>query len=570
MSTESGYQSSDLSNQKFEYDLVVGTTAEAINATLKMYLCKNAPAPKEIWYGQAEAGGEITQMAPISGVDPFAIPTDGTVPQALLDSDFVFAIKAGFGLPAGVSPLDIPDILILGTDSQKVNYNMFFNTFQICTLDWGRHGSFAWNNYQQPAGSPYIFNYQVDMNFDPADPNDPFSGLPPAVQQELKNYNTNTMFSVQQLYLDLNNAGLQSMPKIEGVPSTSKVYVVLQSDFIDTYWADIAQSGQFILGYAVHTNSQPTARTSLQPTSLNFMTVPHYDANGNITNDTSLYTLNYLMDTNNRKLTVGGPFTWNWVKSDEVNSYHGAMAVRREVFANYLMNAIAPYLRAIAITPWTKITMHNAGLSCTSSYSLSQTPNQQFTYEAAGGPKVASYSFTKEAKSSDTGGLITGHFNLTSTASASISISGTELTVVTAANMEVDFSNGDIGGAGDVKGRVGGYSNTAIFEVAVDAGGKITVSDKPGYPKPEIKKPDLSQGFLAGLDGSAQIADSLKGNYGQMTTAMQGLPALVETYLNSTGGRWVFPGGQTFLFKDAMFSDYQDFITHITYADPTF
>ena len=570
MSTESGYQSSDLSNQKFEYDLVVGTTAEAINATLKMYLCKNAPAPKEIWYGQAEAGGEVTPMDPISGVDPFAIPSDGTVPQALLDSDFVFAIKAGFGLPSGVSPLDIPDILILGTDSQKVNYNMFFNTFQICTLDWGRKGTYAWNNYQQPSGSPYIFNYQVDMNFDASDPNDQFSGLPPAVQQELKNYNTNTMFSVQQLYLDLNNAGLQSMPKIEGVPSTSKVYVVLQSDFIDTYWSDIAKAGQFVLGYAVHTNSQPTSHASLQPTSLNFMTVPHYDANGAITTDTKLYTLNYLMDTNNRKLTVGAPFTWNWVESDQVNSYHGAMSVRREVFANYLMSAIAPYLSYIAVTPSTYIHIGNAGFSWSARSSLGQTANQAFSYDADGGAKIATYSFSANAHDSSKSGLISGHYDLGATASASISVSGNEITIDLAANLTIDFSNGDLFGVGDVKGRVGGYSNTAIFEVAVDAAGKVTVSDKAGYPKPKIIGADLSEGAFTGIDGVDNLTGDLKNIYSNMTSFMNNFAPNVEAYLNSTGGKWVFPGGQTFLFKDAMFSDYQDFITHITYADPNF
>ena len=145
-------------------------------------------------------------------------------PKPLLNSDFVFAIKAGFGLPPGVKPADIPNILKLGTDRQKVGYSMFFNTFQLCTLDWGRHGTHAWNNYAQPAGKPYTFSYLVDMNFDACDPNDQFSHLPPTTQARLKDLNSNTMFSVQQLYLDLNNAGLQSMPVIGGVPQNSPVY----------------------------------------------------------------------------------------------------------------------------------------------------------------------------------------------------------------------------------------------------------------------------------------------------------------------------------------------------------
>lgn len=562
------YLSSNLSNQKFEYDLVLGTTAQAINQTLKMYLYKDAPAPKIIWYGQDTAGGEVKPMAPIAGIDPFAITDKANIPQALLDSNFVFAIKAGFGLPKGVSPLSVPDILILGTDKQKVHYNMFFNTFQICTLDWGNHGTYAWNNFVQPNGSPYIFTYQVDMNFDAADPNDPFSGLPQNVQNQLKNYNTNTMFSVQQLYLDLNNAGLQSMPTISGVPTTSKVYTVLQSDFIATYWQSLQKSGQFVLGYAVHANSQPTSHASLQPTSLNFMTVPHYNDDGSISTDHKLYTLNYLMDTNNRALSVGAPFNWNWVKTDEANSYHGAMAVRREVFANFLMSAIAPYLGYIALVPSTYIHIGNAGFSWSASSSLGQASNQKYSYNPAGKENIAAFAYESKAHDSSKSGLISGHYDLDATASSAISIKGNEITIDIAANLNINFSNGDLFGVGDVSGRVGGYSNKIILVVAVDAAGKVTVSDKAGYPKASIIGEDLSKGIMTGIDGVDSLTGNLRNLYTRMTNFMGGFAGAVESYLNSSGGKWIFPGGQTLIFKDAAFSENQDFVTHVTYADP--
>lgn len=56
--------------------------------------------------------------------------------------------------------------------------------------------------------------------------------------------------------------------------------------------------------------------------------------------------------------------------------------------------------------------------------------------------------------------------------------------------------------------------------------------------------------------------------YSNMTSYMQSIPGHIETYLNSTGGKWIFPGGQTLVFKDAAFSTYQDFVAHVTYADP--
>ena len=206
-SQETDYLSSDLSNENYKYDLVVGTTAQAINATMKQYLFKKAPEPVEIWYGQEAAGKQVVPMTAIDGVDPFDTPNEGEPPQEILDSDFVFAIKAGFGLPDGVDPLSVPDILVLSEDKHKVTYVLFFNTFEIVTLDWGRRGTHAWSHFTQPSGEPILFKYLVDMNFDEADPEASFHDLPPETRDRLKDLNTNTAFSVQQLYLDLNNAG---------------------------------------------------------------------------------------------------------------------------------------------------------------------------------------------------------------------------------------------------------------------------------------------------------------------------------------------------------------------------
>lgn len=563
---EAAYES-NLSNPAYLYDLVVGTTATAINSTLKQFLSKNSSDPVEIWYGQEDAGSPIVPMAPIPGVDPFSIASDGTPSAALLDSTFVFAIKAQFGLPEGVMPDVLPDIVVLGTDSQKVTYNLFFNTFQIATLDWGRGGAYAWRNYSQPADSPYIFTFQVDMNFNAADPDSKFSSLPANVRDMLLQYNTSTMFSVQQLYLDLNNAGLQTMPQINGVPSNSPVYMKLQKDFVLKYWQSISQSGQFVLGYAVHANAGTPSRTSMQPTSLNFMVSPHYDDTGAISKNHQLYTLNYLMETENRKLTVGRAFSWNWINDNEQNVYHGAMAVRREVFANFLIAAISPYLASIAITPTTTYRQSNAGFTWSAGYSLARTPNQTFSYVSTPGSRVADYGFNASSHHSDTSGLISGHYNLDSAASASIDIAGNEITITLSASMNIDFSNGDLGTA-DISGLVGGYSNTIVLLVTINDDGSISVADKPGYPTPKAIPANLSSGFMAGVDGVSGLADSLTSHYTTMTDYMKTFAAQVETYLNNSGTKWIFPGGQTFVFKKVGFSGNQDLVAHLVYVEP--
>ena len=574
MSSTTSYLSSFLSNPKFTYDLVVGATAKSINESLKIFLTKNAPPIKEVWYGQEKAGGPITPMSPIPGVDPFAISSTEKPPETVLSSPFAFAIKAGFGLPANLKSSDLPDILVLGTNSQKVIYNMFFNTFQIATLDWGSRGSYAWKNYSQPADKPFIFTYEVDMNFNSADPNDKFSSLPKEIQEQLQNYNTDIMFSVQQLYLDLNNAGLQSMPQIGDVQSNSPVYEKLLLDFIYTYWQSISQSGQFIMGYAVHSNSGTPIRTSLEPTSLNFIVSPYYEDDGSISKKNQLYTLNYLMDTESRKLSVGGPFTWNWVSESEQNplpgktAVHGAMAVRREVFANYLNAAISPYLASIAITPTTTYQQSEAGFRWSAGYSLARTPNQSFTYSSTPGSRIADYTFSAFSYHSDTSGLISGHYNLDSVASASIDIAGKEITITLSASMSIDFSNGDLGTA-DVSGSVGGYSNTIILVVDVNPDGSITVTNKPGYPTPTIIPASLQSGFMSGVDGVDGLTGSLTSNYTTMTEYMKNFASQVAAYLNNSGTKWIFPGGQTFVFKKVGFSANQDLVAHLVYLEPT-
>ncbi|MEL6864747.1 MAG: hypothetical protein AAFP19_10015, partial [Bacteroidota bacterium] len=56
--------------------------------------------------------------------------------------------------------------------------------------------------------------------------------------------------------------------------------------------------------------------------------------------------------------------------------------------------------------------------------------------------------------------------------------------------------------------------------------------------------------------------------YSNVTSWVDDFGAGLEKYLNSTD-RWVFPGGSTFTFKKATFSDREDLVTHIKYADPS-
>lgn len=71
---------------------------------------------------------------------------------------------------------------------------------------------------------------------------------------------------------------------------------------------------------------------------------------------------------------------------------------------------------------------------------------------------------------------------------------------------------------------------------------------------------------LGQIDSSIQdIVDNVKSWF---QDALTGHDSQIESMLQSSGA-WVFPGGQTFSFKDAGFSDNQDFYAYITYVDPS-
>jgi hypothetical protein len=53
-----------------------------------------------------------------------------------------------------------------------------------------------------------------------------------------------------------------------------------------------------------------------------------------------------------------------------------------------------------------------------------------------------------------------------------------------------------------------------------------------------------------------------------LTGFMDGFDDSINGVINSSQS-FVFPGGNTFAFKDVVFSDGQDLISHITYVQPT-
>ena len=66
----------------------------------------------------------------------------------------MMGFRAQLGLPPGLPPAQIPDIVTLGLDTSAVTYNLLCSRFQVVQLTPGGYGPPSWLNESQPAGQP--------------------------------------------------------------------------------------------------------------------------------------------------------------------------------------------------------------------------------------------------------------------------------------------------------------------------------------------------------------------------------------------------------------------------------
>lgn len=577
---------SHLSNSKYGYDLVAGVTQASINATMKVFLDKFEG--KEfiqcyVYEKDPETGKghfvvkDFEALKTELGKNPFDIPdgSSGEDVKKLYEMKFGFAFRAEMGLPTSFPIQELPDIIKLDKGSTTVNYNLVCKEFQILNLE-DNFGDLNWTNLSQNTQpEPWVFNFLVDLDLLSSD--SAFASLPADVQQAVKNLCPDSMFSVQQLYLDLNTPALASAPTIHGVDPTSNTYIYLTKIFINAYFKKLQQDnvssgnpeGNVMLGYTIKP-SNPGKAPSVIPTDLNFMVSPYLDENGNVTTNYPLYTLNYLVMTKGDPMPVPVPFDWNWVQESEIGDFNGVMAIRRNIFVNYLNELLSPTLDSVCLKP-------SASIECTSNpfkplrYTIGisrDTTEKRFSVVQDGTSEVLRYSFTSEAsKKKDFCWGNWTNISLKYTIDSKIYFSGNLIKTRSVATMRMHFNLDGAVYEGDyVKYRV-----ETDYELGVDQYGNLTVVMAPGSPKftDESQKIDKNiWGEIISLGTLDGFLKDVRSYLDVMRSFLTGHQSQILQMMN--GSRvWVFPGGQTFVFKDVMFSDYQDLVANVTYAEPT-
>ncbi|PYS94497.1 MAG: hypothetical protein DMF64_00540 [Acidobacteria bacterium] len=573
-------RASNLSLPQYGYDLVVATTQDAVNATTKEFLSAFTGKEFVACYKFVDEGHQAEPLdynevkRAIGGTDPFTIRNgDNQNPKlkALDDLGFEFAFRAKMGLPPGLAPTAIPDVVVLDQGSATVTYQLFFAEFDILVLDERRRALF-WTNLSQPSGAPWVFKFNVSLDMRTGG-DTAFSKLPPGVQEKVKNLNPGSAFSVQQLYLDLNTAGLQSAPDIVGLDKSSTAYVALTRIFLNTYWRKLQEArGDVLLGYTV-TPDKPNPRTpSLVPTDLTIEVSPNVDAEGHATKKYELYTLDYLVMSDNHVLPAPVPFNWNWVSESEEADFHGAMAIKKARFASYLNQVLSPSLNQICVVPHCTVSFPDLpppkfkGIKFTASYSR-EGASQTYRIVSDGSSKVLTFSY--ENKSSDEGVSLPlwGKYSFNCSTQSEVFLENNVIRTSTLFNCHV-FINAE---GFTTEGNYARFKVDTSYLINVDSQGNLVVKLAEGSPKLDDQSETPDPNFILKLFSGGQITSDINKLKGFLSGIRNFLTGHDQSILNIINGSsaWVFPGAQTFVYKDIYFSDHQDLVTHITYVDPT-
>lgn len=570
-------QNSNLSNAQYGYDMVVATTQASVNSTMMEWLSNQTTGPftQAYVYNPKHAPGN-NGIVPVDfdtlknnvGFDPFSIPngtsTDDPKIKKLLGDQFMFAFQIELGLPDFPTTL-IPPVVEFNKEGSSVTYNMNCKTFKIIAIQPGLYpGQEKWLNLSQDdSDKPWTIEYSVDLDLRTESLTNHFHNLPAKTQNEIKNLGQD-MFSIQQLYLDLNTAGLQDTSAIVGLDPTSQAYIQLTRVFLNTYMLELSKNGGVALGLSAVSNKPFPDNISIIPTNLNFEISSYKDAKGKATADFDDYTLNYLIMSEGRTLPAPVQFTWNWVEKVNTQKYAGVMAINKSVFTSYLNKALSPSLTDVCKIP----TTHFHCNMVKADFSWGFTPDTtSHSYQAVndGTSHVLTFSYSKSSSDSDTFIPNWGNFGVDYTVNSDLYFEGTTIKLVTRCKMHCHV-NVD---GGVVDGDWADFTSTTNYTLGVDSHGSISVSKATPKIDDNSKDPDIGAwAKIVSIGMIHNVTDNIQSSVQGWIKSYLGVEAShIENMLNGSG-TWVFPGGKTFTFMDVAFSDNQDLVSHVLYVKP--
>lgn len=562
-----------LSDPKYGYDVVVATTQASINATMKQFLSKLKEPVATVCYVADATGSPAlidydALVAAAHGSDPFKVPA-GADPSSNKDlmnlrgARFKGGFRARLGLPPGYHPNQIPDLVVLGSDTAAVTFNMLCSEFDIVEYQpGGGYNPPIWTRLSQPAGAAWIFQSKVDLRLSELDQS-AFNTLPPEAQAKIKELGPDA-FSVQQLLFDLANAGLAAtIPVIPGVPAES----LLTTYFLKAYFTQLRKEGEPMLGVTVTRKPNGDTSPTLTLTDLNFNVNPFVGDDGQplarpTAEQQGLATLNYLCAADENPLPPAVKFNWNWIDPSEESDYHGVAVTRRAVLADTFEEELRQHALKNCNRPNVTVAYTTGAMV---GFSNEMIPGQQLrTNKPSQGSTVLTMTYDSK---DDLGGKISydeagwhgasGWAKGWSSYSLELAFAGDAIKITQQLLIHYEASNTAETAGGDAVNK----TLTSTYPLAITGDGRLIL----GTPVSDLK--DNSDWKQA--SGAAQFFTNLNTIANTIgDSAKSFAEARFSAVDLATTQSYVFPGGKTFAFKAAAFSDNQDLVAHITYVDP--
>jgi hypothetical protein len=588
---------SDLSD--YGFDAVVATTQQSINAQLKSYLYSmKAKGPVvTAYYALDSASGEIHLFADsaalikeLNGTDPLTVKSwNGGAERAdIANMDQIvnmyvngtsswvkplYALSFEIGLP-GSGPW--PDIVQLDDSGQDIIYTLLCKSFTVAAATYTNNDAnesmVKYENYSQ-GSIPWEFKVKVPLAKVMVAQN---SNLPGDVSTRAQALGD--AFSIQQLLLDLDNLSVWGLPQIEGLLATSPINKLLTTVFLDNYVAGTKTYGQPTLGYSFIPKAP--AQTDLQVTDVQLEVENYFNfpMGGDLTADQQkLNTLNYLCAVNGDQPQQPCEFndpdnyyqdglpTWNWF--DDPTAFHGIVSVSRNAFIDYLQRELHDYVLSNCALPYVKCTTDDAvdANFDTPTLTPGQTPNitvypgdSNPTY----GTRILSYSYTATSHDDCGPNGATGEITLTTTFNLDVYVNtGTKTLTIVQHLVDYLYIRAD---ASKTNPNNNAVDVTIIdtYPIGVDQFGKLQTNRSTNKTDKSVT-PQINKIADAFLDVNATIAAIAQWLATASETNLTDLPvSLIQNM--------IFPGGNTFSFKDFAFSDALDLVSNITYADATY
>ncbi|WP_168790571.1 hypothetical protein [Paraburkholderia aromaticivorans] len=566
-----------LSSAKYGYDFVVATTQASINSGLKEYLATIDQPATDLCFLANQKGLPSVEIslndlkAKTGGIDPFAIPdgTDYGDPRitTLTKNMFLVALRLRIGLPPGVMPKDMPPIVDLGSSANNVTFNLFCSDFQIVmnSPPSGFGGPGSWNVWSQPSGTPWYFSTTVNLVYADLDKklDTPYFNNHPAEKQallnQLKNINSGA-FSLQQLLFELDNASIQSVPKIAGLDPSSDAGLILTKAFVNLYFAIAKEHGEPVL--SVHAVANAPDNSSLRLTGMEREVGQFVDGSGVVVEkptpeQKAVTTLCYLCAANNNPLPGAAGFNFNWVDPNDVGNQSGVLSVNRNALANYYKNILSVHIQPQCLRAWTSVRVWPGG---TAEYNAMVYPNnnpQTITISPTGSD-VLTLAYESKADNNDKSGATYGELDLHTALTCKVSFSGNTITISQHLTLwlkvQWDLTYTD--------GNIVDKTLTDTYTLSVGQNGRLQVKLTQSTPSDSSQDIDINafSNFFVDLNSVIKFVKDRVNQFSSVN--LQDIPA-------NDVQNFVFPGAKVFTYKDAQFSENQDLITAITYAKPT-